>query len=71
LTAVGAPAGFAGIAGALGADAGPVPTSVTADTRNRYEVPLTSPVMVAVAVGDVPSASTFHVLPPSRLDSTT
>ena len=43
----------------------PVPIAFTAATRNVYNVPLASPVTVAVVTVDTPSANVDHVVPPS------
>ena len=47
----------------------PVPAALDALTLNVYAVPLTKPVIVALAVVDVPSANVAHEVP--SLNSTT
>jgi hypothetical protein len=71
--AVGAPGAVAAAAGVADADAdgAPVPTALTADTRNRYEVPLANPVTVAEARVLVPSANVDHDAPALLENSTT
>jgi hypothetical protein len=49
-TPVGAPGTLAGTTALEGVDAGPVPTALVAVTVNVYEVPLVSPVTVAVVL---------------------
>ena len=46
-------------------DTPPVPASLVADTLNTYPVPLVSPVTVADADVEVPSAYVDHDAPPS------
>jgi len=41
----------------------PVPTELTAATRNTYGVPFVSPVTVAVALEETPSLKVVHEVP--------
>ena len=41
----------------------PVPTELTAATRNTYGVPFVSPVTVAVALDETPSLKVVHEVP--------
>ena len=52
VTPLGASAVVAGVAGADGVEAGPVPTALMALTVNVYAVPLVSPLTVSVVAGD-------------------
>jgi hypothetical protein len=49
----------------------PVPTDVTAATRNRYPVPFESPETVVESVADVPSENVVQVEPELLLYCTT
>jgi hypothetical protein len=51
-------------------DAVPVPTALTAETRNVYVVECESPVTVVDAVVEMPSANVLHVEPLSEEYST-
>ena len=68
-TPVGVPATVRGITAVDVADTAPVPTLLTALTRNVYEVPLVKPVTVADADAEVPSANVAK--PDPSLNSTT
>ncbi len=66
---VGAPAVVAVVTLAV-SDVAPVPTALTADTRNAYVVECDSAVTVVDAVVEVPSVNVVHVDPLSDEYST-
>jgi hypothetical protein len=51
------------------ATAEPAPAALTAETRNRYLVPLTSPVTVAVVVAEAARVNVVQVEPALLLNS--
>jgi hypothetical protein len=59
----GAAGGLAATVAADGADEVPAPSALTAETRNRYEDPVSRPVTVAVVAVEVPSLKTVQVVP--------
>jgi hypothetical protein len=61
----------AGVTELLAVDHAPCPTPFTAAARNVYAVPFVSPVIVALAVVDVPSLNVVHVEPELLLNWTT
>ena len=66
---VGAPAVVAVVTLAV-SDVAPVPTALTAETRNVYVVECERPVTVVDAVVEVPSVNVVHVVPLSDEYST-
>ena len=60
-TATGTVGTVTGMTGSLVFDVGPIPAAFTAVTRNRYFVPLVSPVTVAVVALEATRGKRVHV----------